>query len=367
MRLVAKRHRPLVVINDKVITCHFGKIYLLDVESGKAEFICKLPVSNIKIVLSRFRFFERLLRIEARTAVALDDTHILLSMDGKTYCIDITNGKTECEYSYRNSMSNPRRMCRIEGIEGFDNCIAYGEYLLNSKRTKPSGIFVRSLDKADWKMVFEFPAGEIRHIHSLVPSKKSNCVYILTGDLDSESGIWEAKDNFETVTPIVKGSQMYRSGSLYETDEGFIYPTDTALEQNYIYYLEKDKTNNSLVSKVVTDMDGSCVSSVQTADKVLVSTTVEADESIRGWKSWINMKKGPGIKSDYAQLLSVDKATLKSKKIIQFKKDFLPYKLFQYGHIKIYDLPSKHAVLIYPIGVKKYDGNLLELKYGELE
>ena len=365
MRLVAKRHRPLLVMGDKVITCCRGKICSLDVDSGKSELITHLPVPKWKRALSYFRFFERLLRIEARTAVILDEEHILISMDGYSYCVNVKNGEMVREYSYRNSMSNPRRMCRIEGIDGFDDCIAYGEYLLNSKRTKPSGVFVRKLDKADWKMVFEFPAGKVRHIHSIIPSPKNNCVYILTGDLDNESGIWVAKDSFRTVYPMLIGSQMYRSGSLYETDDGLIYPTDTALEQNYVYFLKKCE-NNEWKSSIITEMDGSCVSSAQTADKVLISTTVEADESIRGWKSWINMKRGPGIKSDYAQLLSVDKKTLEAKTIIQFKKDFLPYKLFQYGHMKIYDMPSKRTVLVYPIGVKKYDGKLLKLEYNEL-
>lgn len=366
MRLVAKRHRPLLVMGDRVVTCCYGKIYLLDIESGKAEYICALPVSKLKRILSRFRLFERLLRIEARTAVVLDDTHILISMDGHTYSVNIEKGETVHEYSYRNSMSNPRRMCRIEGIDGFDDCIAYGEYLLNSKRTKPSGIFVRSLNSPDWKMVFEFPAGKVRHIHSVIPSNKNGYVYILTGDLDNESGIWVAKDNFKTVYPMLSGSQMYRSGSLYETDNGLIYPTDTALEQNYIYFL-KENENNDWDSVIIAEMDGSCVSSAQTADKVLISTTVEADESIRGWRSWINMKRGPGIKSDYAQLISVDKKTLEIKNVVQFKKDALPYRLFQYGYMKIVDVPSKESILIYPIAVKKYDGKLLEIKYSELE
>lgn len=366
MNVVAKRHRPLVVMGDKLVTCCRGKIYSLDIDSGKAEFIAHLPIPKWKILFSVFRLFERLLRAEARTAIVLDEENILISMDGYTYCINVNSGEIRKEFSYRNAMSNPRRMCRIDGIEGFDDCIAYGEYVLNSKRTKPSGVFVRSLDSADWKMVYEFPAGQVRHIHSVIPSKENKCVYILTGDLDNESGIWVAKDNFKTVYPMLIGSQMYRSGYVYETEDGLIYPTDTALEQNYIYFLKKDE-DGSWTPEIITEIDGSSVSSAQTADKVLISTTVEADESVRGWRSWINMKKGPGIKSDYAQLISVDKRTHEHKKILQYKKDFLPYRLFQYGHFKIMDMPRKEAVLVYPIAVKKQDGKLIKLKYSELE
>lgn len=365
MQVIAKRHRPLLVLVDKVITCHYGKIYSLDIESGKSEYIAALPIAKWKRVLSRFRVFERLLRIEAKTAAYLDEESIVVSCGG-VWNVNLKNGKTVKEFTYRNGMSSPTRMSRIEGIDGFDDCIAYGEYILNPQRNKPAAVFTRKLDSADWEMAYEFPAGAVRHIHSVVPSAENKCVYILTGDLDNESGIWVAKDNFKTVYPLVHGLQKYRTVALVEGDKGFLYATDTALEQNYIYFMSQSE-NDEWDSEAVTDIDGSCISASCAGENALFSTTVEADESIRGWRSWINMKKGAGIKSDYAQLISVDKNTLEFKKITQFKKDMLPYKLFQYGHFKIFDAPQKKAVLLYPVAVKKYDGKLLKLGYSELE
>ncbi len=366
MQVIAKRHRPLAVAGDKLVTNRFGKIYLLDVESGKADYIATLPISKWKRIFSRFRIFERLLRAEAKTAVFLNDESILVSCAGGVWNINLKTHKAVKEFSYRNGMSSPTRMSRIEGIEGFDDCVAYGEYILNSQRNKPAAVFKRRLDSDEWEMAYEFSAGSVRHIHAVVPSRENKCVYILTGDLDRESGIWIAEDNFKKVYPMVHGLQKYRTVAMIESENGFLYATDTALEQNRIYFISPN-ASGEWNSEVVTDIDGSCINASSAGAKALFSTTVEADESIRGWRSWINMKKGAGIKSDYAQLIAVDKITLEHKKIVQFKKDLLPYKLFQYGHFKIFDMPEKSRVLLYPVAVKKYDGKLLELKYSELE
>ncbi len=366
MRVITKRHRPIAVAGDRLITCHFGNIYSLDTDSGKSEYICSLPVSGLKKALARIRIAERLLRIEAKIALALDEETVLVSFGGGMYNVSLKSKTAVRELSYRNGMNNPMYLAEINGIDGFDNGTVFGEYVLNSQRKYPCAIFMRSSESAEWKKMFEFPAGTVRHIHGVIPSKKLNCVFVVTGDLDNESGIWIAKNNFETVEPLLHGNQKYRTGYLFEAENGLIYPTDTALEQNYIYLARKYE-NGKWHNEVITEVDGSCVSASQTAEKALISTTVEPDESIRGWRSWINMKRGAGIKSKHAQLISVDKKTLEAKKIIEFKKDILPYRLFQYGNMKIYDLPSKKCVVVYPIGVNKYDGKLIELKYSELE
>ncbi len=366
MRVITKRHRPLAVVGGRLITCHFGKIYSLDTDSGKAECICTLPVSGFKRALSRIRIAERLLRIEAKIAIASGDENIFVSFDGAMYNVNLKTKTAVKELSYRNGMNNPMYLAEIDGIDGFDNGVVFGEYVLNPQRKNPCAIFFRNAVSAEWSKVYEFPAGTVRHIHGVIPSKKLNCVFVVTGDLDNESGIWLAKDNFKSVEPLLHGKQKYRTGYLYEAENGLIYPTDTALEQNYIYLACKNE-NGEWFNKVITEIDGSCVSASETAEKAIISTAVEPDERVRGWRSWINMKIGPGIKSKYAQLISVDKKTLATKNIIKFKKDILPYRLFQYGHMKIFDVPCKKCVVVYPIGVNKYDGKLIELKYSELE
>ncbi|MDD4436544.1 MAG: hypothetical protein PHS04_00710 [Tissierellia bacterium] len=366
MEIIAHRHRPLIAIGKKLLTCHFGGIYLLNVNNKKSEFICKLPIDAFKRLASRSRLLERLLRLEVKATVAITETQLLLSYRGDIYRIDLDEKTIVKEHTYRSGMNNSLSFSKIEGVKGFDDCIAYGEYTLNPRRENSSAIYVRSLLSADWKKVFEFSAGTVRHIHGIAPDKAAGCVYILTGDLDNESGIWVSRDNFKTVKPIMSGAQKYRTGFWYSVKDGYLYPTDTATEQNYIYFATQ-RLDGSWQIKSVSDIDGSCISALDTDDKVYISTTVEADESITGWKSWINYKKGAGIKSDYAQLLAVDKQNLSVKKIAHFKKDILPYKLFQYGSVLIVNLPDCKSIAVYPVGVKKFDAKLLLIEYGDDE
>jgi hypothetical protein len=359
MRVLSKRHRPLLVIGDKVLTSHFGSVCLLDIEKRKVETICPLPVAGWKRFLSHFREIERLLRLEIKAEIALNSSEVLLSYGGVIYHVDIMNKQIEEEHRYCKEMNNPLYFARIEGVEGFDDGIAYGEYTINARRDNSSSIFMRSLKLPEWKKVFEFPAGTVRHIHGITPDRQNRCVYILTGDLDSESGIWVSRDNFRTVEPLLTGLQKYRTGFWYPVKDGFIYPTDTAVEQNYLFYAFPDKRNGEWKTRIVAELDGSCVSALNTEKTIYVSTTVEPDESITGWRSWINYKKGAGINSSYAKLIAIDKNSLNIREIAQFKKDILPYRLFLYGYVVIRNLPLRNSILLYPVGVKKYDGKLL--------
>ena len=363
MELIARRYRPLTCIGKTVIVSHVGELAAIDLETKKIRHICDLPVGRFKKLLSRIRIFERLLRTEAKIAVPVSAEEIVVSYRGGVYRVNINSGEILRELSYRNGMNGPMRIAGIKNVKGFSDCLAFGEYTLNPQRKNPSAIFTRDSCTGEWKKVFEFKPGTVRHIHGLTPDAENGCVYILTGDFKEEAGIWKATENFARVEPMLTGSQTYRSGYLFKTEQGYTYATDTALEQNYLYCI--DVSDCSL--KPYYEMDGSCVSSAETKDKVLFSSTVEADESVRGWRSWINMKRGAGIKSEYAKLVVVDKKTLAVKVIAEYKKDKLPFKLFQYGYVKVVDAPAISSILAYPVGVKKYDAALLRFGYEELE
>lgn len=356
IRLIAKRHRPLLTLEKMVLTYHVGGLYLLDPETKETSKVCTLPMKRYHRILVHFRLIERLLRLEVKAAIALSDTEVLISYLGGIFHINLESGEITQEHTYRSGMNNPLYFTRVTGLRGFTDCIAYGEYTINPKRTNPSAIYIRSFSTPDWHKVFEFPAGQIRHIHGLKAAHEDGCVYIMTGDLDKESGIWSSSDGFRTVNPVLVGQQKYRTGFMYSVANGYIYPTDTAMEQNYVYYAEKNEACFNL--KTVTELDGSCVNSAETEDEVYIATAVEPDERVTGWRSWINYKKGAGIKSEYSQLLRVNKKSLNCDCLFRAKKDIWPYRLFQYGSMIVVKGPEANSILVYPVGVKKYDGTL---------
>ena len=72
--------------------------------------------------------------------------------------------------------------------------------------------------------------------------------------------------------------------------------------------------------------------------------------------AYLSTKRGTGILSNHVEIISVDKQ-LNIKKEFVFEKDSLPYKLFQYG-VVMFPPSLSETLVIYPVGVKKYDGHM---------
>jgi len=62
----------------------------------------------------------------------------------------------------------------------------------------------------NWEVVWTF-AG-IRHIHTVLANEDE--IWVTTGDLDEECGIWVTRDEFRTMDRIVGGEQRYRAVQL---------------------------------------------------------------------------------------------------------------------------------------------------------
>ena len=352
-----KRHRPLAIINKSLITYHTGCICSVDLYNNKVQTIYKLPVSAKDSLFMWSRLYERLFRREIRAAVKADESHLIYVFDKTVYCLNIITGENREELKLRKGTSSPYYFCKLQGIRGFEDGIVFGEYLQNPDRLEKVGIYRRSIDTEEWKCVYRFPAGSIRHIHGIVSAPEHKCVYILTGDRDNEAGLWKATDDFSTVEPYVIGSQQNRAVHLYPVGDKLIYATDTPNEPNYIYSIDG---KNRSINKIQT-INGSCIYASESKDFIFISSTVEPDERIRGWRSWINYKLGPGILSKEVCVYKIWKESLRIEIIATFHKDAFPYKLFQYGQCdSIYD-EERMKLLLYPIAVKKYDGKLLEI------
>ena len=167
MRVIGKRQKPLVVIGDKVLTSHKGSICLVDLKSTDCEKYADLPISGYKKFLSNIRIFERLFRTEARNGVMLSEHEVLFTFDGGIYHLDLLSRKITKEKSFENGMKNPLGLTRIVGIDGFSDCVVYGEYIGNEKRSKSISLYSRSINERNWKKVYEFKPGTIRHIHGI--------------------------------------------------------------------------------------------------------------------------------------------------------------------------------------------------------
>jgi hypothetical protein len=101
-----------------------------------------------------------------------------------------------------------------------------GEYFSNKERTNVK-ILELNIERKTWNISHDFKPGEIRHIHALQKDPYANRFWICVGDEDNESMIGWSDDNFRNITPIGRGSQIWRSCQLVFTDEAIFWGTDT--------------------------------------------------------------------------------------------------------------------------------------------
>ncbi|MDC7278837.1 hypothetical protein NXH64_04895 [Butyrivibrio fibrisolvens] len=354
-----------IVSNNKLI-CYSNKYFIfskgpkliISTDLNCKEYkIAYIPVGSLKQKLGSIRLFARALRLEPRCGIFVDDTTALITYHGAIYRVDCTNGQIELEHSFRAEMNNPLSLVKIQGISGFEDGIYYGEYFLNHEGTAVN-IYKRD-NNASWNVVYTFSAGSIYHIHGLVPCKEKDCVYILTGDKDAESGIYEARNGFQDVKVIVSGKQAYRACIALPTEGGMLYTTDTPLESNYLYYLDFESKEIQTIAEI---SGPSIYGKVISDSEMVFSTSVEPDSKLPRWRYEFTHKPGPGIKDRKSRVYYVknEDGKFTCEEIFAATKDILPMGVGQFGTIMF---PAGEGDLyITGQALRKYDNKTLLIK-----
>lgn len=350
-------YRILAVDRDKSLIYKHGKIYLYK-NNEKQKLLCRLPLRGMKKILVNFSIIERLLRLEPRMAFPLDENNFCVSWNGAFYNINAISGSIKKEIEFRQNMHNPLNICITKGLKGFSDAIYFGEYWGNPRHEKVS---IFSGIEGNWKCCYTFNEGEILHIHGIEPDYENGCLYILSGDGDLESNIYRVTENFKNVEKIVGGSQNFRACCASTTKENLLYVTDTPLEENYLYKLNLRTLEKSKVSKV----SGPCIygKTILCGDdkrKFIFATSVEPDAHYAGtWKYRFSTKPGPGVRDKYSRVYMVNLDGTEITELAKFKKDFLPYQLFQFGNVRFPYQNEKGRLYICPQSVKGYHNKTL--------
>lgn len=295
---------------------------------------------------------ERLMRMKPRAALFLDNNSFIFSDHGYIYRCFVSDKQLITEHKFLKGMNNPLSFCTRYDENGKLLDVMYGEYISNDNRG-PVSIYRRVSD-GRWNKIYEFPSHTIQHIHNIVFDKFRNRYLIMTGDLDAESGIWEADIDFKAVKPLVRGSQKYRACVLMPTKNYLYYVTDTPLEQNYVYRMYNDgKTER------VSEIPGPCIFGVEKNNYLYFSTSVEGDPTLGRWKYKFSNKLGMGVKDRYSHLFRLSKEG-EIEEIAKFKKDCLPMWLFEFGNIK-FPISDDNKVYVCPQSLKvKYGTYVIE-------
>ncbi|MBE6542987.1 MAG: hypothetical protein E7675_01160 [Ruminococcaceae bacterium] len=353
-----RRLKPLCELEDGLLCYKKGTFGILD-QNGK--WIPKIKhIAGIKGLLGKFRPFERVLRMTPRCAQALGNKSAIVSHSGGVLYVDLKSNTVTLEHTYCSGMSNPLSFARVQGIEGFDSGIYYGEYTGNPEGREVA-IYRRPIEDrgCSWEKVYEFPKGSITHIHAIVPDKYRRGVIVMTGDSDKASGIYLFTDNFKSVITVAGGSQQSRSCVAFPREEGIFFATDTPHQQNHLYLACEN--NGVWTQRSIADLDGSCIYGAETEKYMLFNTVVETDSTKKDLRLLFTYKRGNGIADWYTKVYLSEGQGI-CQQVLKYKKDILPMGLCQFGSVSFCPSSEKDTLWISPVAVKKYDGRLMKLK-----
>lgn len=188
--------------------------------------------------------------------------------------------------------------------------IFWGEYFDNSGREEVH-IYVSADGGLTWHVAHTFPKRSIRHVHNICYDRWENCLWILTGDYGSECRILRASLDFSRVDEALAGNQQARAVAAVVTASGVFFASDTPLEQNYIYLLDR-KGHVSKLSAIPSSSIYGC----QNHNGLFFSTMVEPSD--------VNQTK------DVHLVGSADGESWDT--VAAWRKDRWPMKVFQYGN-----------------------------------
>ena len=207
------------------------------------------------------------------------------------------------------------RPLHITAVTG--GAIYWGEYFDNPTREEVH-IYGSTDFGATWNVAYTFPKGAIRHVHNIIHDPFANCLWVLTGDNGDECRILRATCDLKNIEPVMRGRQQARAVAAIPTDDGLYFSSDTPLESNFIYRL--DRQGKLLQLAAIT---GSSIYGCRAGNHLFFSTMVEPSEANRDRS--VRIYSAPTQRADQWQA------------VLSWEKDRWPMRFFQYGNALLPD------------------------------
>jgi len=262
-----------------------------------------------RAVTSSFRLASRLFRDGFHALAALSSGHLV----GAVPHAIVTQSPGSTEFQVSQKLLRGTRPLHLATTPS--GHIFWGEYFDNPRRDEVH-VYASTDQGAHWEVAHTFPRGIIRHVHNIVYDEWDNCFWVLTGDHGSECRILRASRDFKSVDVILSGSQQARSAALIPTRDALYFSSDTPLESNHVYHLDRRGNLGKLATLSSSSIYGCLV-----GNAVFFSTMVEP--------SLANSSRDVCL---YGSLGGAHWQHLQ-----KWKKDRWPMGLFQYGNAVLPD------------------------------
>jgi hypothetical protein len=283
----------------------------------KWDHVARYSPASWRNISAEFRLTYRLCRDGFHALAVLGAGHIVAAVPGSI--VTLTPGETEFRQTHR-VLRGTRPLHIAQTPEGH---IFWGEYFDNPARDEVH-IYASTDRGTTWRVAYTFPRGAVRHVHNIVYDEWGKCLWVLTGDNGAECRILRVSPDFRNVEVVLSGNQQARAVALVPAREGLYVSSDTPLESNHVYFLDRQRHLSELAA-----LSSSSIYGCRVGEQVFFSTMVEPSQT--------------NLDSDVRLYGSSNGGNWQSLR--QWKKDFWPMSLFQYGNIVLPDGENKSGVL----------------------
>ena len=280
------------------------------------------PVATFRPTLRRRltvmnRLMTRLFRDGFHTLTIFPSGALVAAVPGAIVAL----GSDETEFRQTHSIlrgTRPLHITAVPAETSGEKCgrIYWGEYFDNADRDEVH-IYASTDAGATWSVAYTFPKGAIRHVHNIVHDPWQNCLWVLTGDYGDECRILRAACDFSRVEIVLQGQQQARAVAAIPTEDGLYFSSDTPLEANFIYRLDRQELLTQITPLSSSSIYGCLVGSRLFFSTMVEPSEVNRDRQVRVYGSGVDRNSGEA--QDWRPLLA-------------WQKDHWPMGLFQYGN-----------------------------------
>jgi len=214
----------------------------------------------------------------------------------------------ESEFHRTHAITRGTRPLHITAIPG--GSIYWGEYFDNPTREQVH-IYASTDAGANWNVAYTFSKGSIRHVHNIVHDPWESCLWVLTGDYGGECRILRATCDFNRVETALQGNQQARAVAVVPAQDGLYFSSDTPLESNYIYKLDR---SGNLIR--LAPLSSSSIYGCRVGENIFFTTMVEPSAVNR--EQHVRVYGGTIARGWHP--------------LLEWRKDGWPMGLFQYGN-----------------------------------
>jgi hypothetical protein len=257
-----------------------------------------------RALTSKNRLTSRLVRDGFHALAVTPDGHRIAAVPGAI--VTLAPGQSEFRVTHR--IQRGTRPLHITAVP--NGHVFFGEYFDNAQRDEVH-IYSSQDQGATWRVAYTFPKGSIRHVHNIVHDPWGECLWIFTGDYGNECRILRASYDLKSVEPVLAGNQQARAVAAVASPEGLYYASDTPLEANHVYRMDR----NGAVS-VLAALDSSSIEGCRVGDIMFFSTMVEPSE----------------VNSSRLVSLYASRNQGSWRRVASWRKDGWPIRFFQYGN-----------------------------------